>query len=148
MIHTILVATDASPASNRAIDMAADMAARYGASLRLLHVVRQMQLPSELRNMAEVEKLVGSRRDVMDFVARKILADAEVRAKSFDVTDVQSESVEGEPATTIIDRAKAHGADLIVMGTRGLGAVRSMMLGSVSRKVSNLSEVSCLIVRS
>ena len=148
MIHTILVATDASPASNKAIDLAADLAAKYGASLRLLHVVRQMQLPAELRSMAEVEKLIGSRSEVMSFVARKILADAETRARSHDVADVQSESIEGEPATTIIDSANAHGADLIVMGTRGLGTVKSMMLGSVSRKVSNLSEVSCLIVRS
>ena len=98
--------------------------------------------------MAEVEKLMGPRSEVMSFVAKKILTDAETRAKSFGVTDVQSESIEGEPAMTIIARANAHGADLIVMGTRGLGTVKSMMLGSVSRKVSNLSEVSCLIVRS
>lgn len=148
MFHTILVATDASPASNKAIDMAADLAARYGSSLHLLHVIRQMQLPAELRNMAEVEKLMGPRSEVMNFVAKKILTDAEIRARSFGVTDVQSESIEGEPAMTIMARANAHGADLIVMGTRGLGTVKSMMLGSVSRKVSNLSEVSCLIVRS
>lgn len=148
MIHTILVATDASPASNKAIDMAADLAVRYGASLHLLHVIRQMQLPAELRNMAEVEKLIGSRSEVMSFVAAKILKDAEARAEHRGVTDVRTESVEGEPATTIIERANAHGADLIVMGTRGLGPVRSVMLGSVSRKVSNLSGVSCLIVRS
>jgi nucleotide-binding universal stress UspA family protein len=147
MIHTILVATDASPSSNKAIDTAADLAAKYGASLRLLHVIRQMQLPVELRNMAEVEKLVGSRAEVMSFVASKILADAEARAKSFGVTDVHTESIEGEPATTIIDHANQHGVDLIVMGTRGLGTVKSMMLGSVSRKVSNLSGINCLIVR-
>ena len=148
MIRTILVATDASPASNRAIDMAADLAARYGVSLHLLHVIRQMQLPVELRNMAEVEKLVGSRSEVMGYVATKILTDAKARAESFGVTDVHTESIEGEPAMTIIDRANALGADLIVMGTRGLGKVKSMMLGSVSRKVSNLSGVNCLIVRS
>ena len=148
MIHTILVATDASSASNRAIDMAADLAAKYGASLRLLHVIREMQLPVELRNMAEVEKLMGSRAEVMNFVANKILADAEARAKSFGVTDIHAESIEGEPATTIIDCANQHGVDLIVMGTRGLGTVKSMMLGSVSRKVSNLSRMNCLIVRS
>ena len=147
MIHTILVATDASPSSNNAIDLAADLAAKYGASLHLLHVIRQMQLPAELRNMAEVENLIGSRSEVMSYVASKILVDAEARARVAGVTDVHTESIEGEPATTIIDRAKAHGVDLIVMGTRGLGTVRSMMLGSVSRKVSNLSGVNCLIVR-
>lgn len=147
MINAILVATDASSTANKALDLAANMAGKYGASLHLLYVVREMQLPEGLRAMAEVEKLVGSRSEVMGFVAKKVLADAQARAESQGATDIHTEVVEGEPATTIIDRASAQGVDLIVMGTRGLSAVKSMMLGSVSRKVSNLSGVSCLIVR-
>ena len=147
MIKEILVATDASPASNKAIDLAANMAAKYGASLRLLYVIREMQLPDELRNMAEVEKLAGSRSDVLKFVAEKILSDAESRAKAQGATDIHTEVAEGDPATTIVEHANGHGTDLVVMGTRGLSTAKSMMLGSVSRKVSNLAEMNCLIVR-
>lgn len=147
MITGILVATDASSASNRAIDFAADMAAKYKASLSVLHVIREMQLPEELRAMAEVEKLAGSRSDVLNFVAKKILHDAELRAKAKGVSDIRTEVAEGDPANVILDHAKASSVDLIVLGTRGLGTVKSVMLGSVSRKVTNLAEVNCLIVR-
>ena len=71
MLKNILVATDASPASNRAISIAADMAGRYDATLHLLYAVREMQLPPELKKMAEVEKIVGARADVLDFVGNK-----------------------------------------------------------------------------
>jgi len=147
MIKAILVATDASPASNKAIDMAADMAAKYDASLTLLYVIREMQLPEELRNMAEVEKLAGPRAEVLQFVAGKILNDAQARAKHHGASRVDSITREGDPATAIIEEAERLGVDLVVMGTRGLGQVKGMLLGSVSRKVSNLADVHCLIVR-
>ncbi len=59
MIKRILVATDASGAANRAVDVAADMAKKHGSSLDILHVVRHMQLPPELLRMAQVEKIAG-----------------------------------------------------------------------------------------
>ena len=77
MLKNILVATDASPASNRAINLAADMAGKYGATLHLIYAVREMQLPPELKKMAEVEKIAGARSDVLDFVGQKILGEAE-----------------------------------------------------------------------
>ncbi len=147
MIKGILVALDASEASLRALEVAVDLARKYGVQLNLLHVVRDMQLPDSLRAMARVEKIEGQRLDVLKFVAQKILSEAERRAQEQGVKTVRTEIGEGDPATTIINRAKRNGADLIVLGTRGLGEVKSMFLGSVSRKVSNLAEVNCLIVK-
>lgn len=147
MIRTILVATDASPPSQRAIDLGADMAAKYGATLRLLHVVRDMQLPEELRKMAEVERLVGPRRDVLEYVGKKILGDAESRARQKGAEKLQTELAHGDPATAILEAARKENADLVVLGTRGLGQVKGMLMGSVSRKVTNLAEVNCLVVR-
>ncbi len=147
MLKNILVATDASPASNRAINLAADMAGKYGATLHLLYAVREMQLPPELKKMAEVEKIAGARTDVLDFVGRKILGDAESRALKKGATRVKSSLEHGDPATVILRYAKRRKADLIVLGTRGLGQVKGMLMGSVSRKVTNLSDISCLIIR-
>ena len=147
MIKNILVATDASPASNRAINLAADMAGKYGAALHLLYAVREMQLPPELKKMAEVEKIAGARSDVLDFVARKILSDAERRAEKKGASKVKTALEHGDPATVILRYAKKHKVDLIVLGTRGLGQVKGMLMGSVSRKVTNLSDISCLIIR-
>jgi len=147
MLKNILVATDASPASNRAINLAADMAGKYGATLHLLYAVREMQLPPELKKMAEVEKIAGARTDVLDFVGRKILGDAETRAMKKGASKVTSSLEHGDPATVILRYAKRRKADLIVLGTRGLGQVKGMLMGSVSRKVTNLSDISCLIIR-
>jgi nucleotide-binding universal stress UspA family protein len=147
MLKNILVATDASPASNRAINLAADMAAKYGGTLHLLYAVREMQLPPELKKMAEVEKIAGARSDVLDFVGRKILSEAEARALKKGATKVKSFLEHGDPATVILRYAKRRKIDLIVLGTRGLGQVKGMLMGSVSRKVTNLSHISCLIIR-
>lgn len=147
MLKNILVATDASPASNRAISLAADMAGKYGATLHLVYAIRDMQLPPELKKMAEVEKIVGARADVLDFVGEKILGDAAIRAERKGAGTIKSSLEHGDPATCILRYARRRKVDLIVLGTRGLGQVKGMLMGSVSRKVSNLSEVSCLIVR-
>jgi nucleotide-binding universal stress UspA family protein len=147
MLKNILVATDASPASNRAINLAANMAGKYGATLHLVYAVREMQLPPELKKMAEVEKIAGARADVLDFVGRKILGDAESRALKKGASKVTSSLEHGDPATVILRYAKRRKADLIVLGTRGLGQVKGMLMGSVSRKVTNLSDINCLIIR-
>ena len=147
MLKNILVATDASPASNRAINLAADMAGRYDATLHLIYAVREMQLPAELKKMAEVEKIVGARSDVLDFVGNKILSDAEERATKKGAAKVKTSLEHGDPATVILRYAKRRKVDLIILGTRGLSQMKGVLMGSVSRKVTNLSEISCLIVR-
>lgn len=147
MLKNILVATDASPASNRAINLAADLAGKYGATLHLIYAIREMQLPPELKKMAEVEKIAGARSDVLDFVGNKILGDAETRAQKKGATKIKSSLERGDPATAIMRYAKRRKVDLIVLGTRGLGQVKGMLMGSVSRKVTNLSDISCLIIR-
>ena len=147
MLKNILVATDGSPAANRAVDLAADMAAKYKCSLSILYVVRHMQLPPELLKMAQVERLSVREADILKFLADKVLTSAAERAKKKGAKPVRTSLGEGDPATAIINRAKRGKADLIVMGTRGLGKVKETFLGSVSRKVCNLSQMNCLTVR-
>lgn len=57
------------------------------------------------------------------------------------------EITSGEPAPTIIELATSRGLDLIVMGARGLGAVKGLLLGSVSMKVAQLSPIPVTIVK-
>ena len=66
MINRILVPTDGSPACNRAIGLAAHLAVKHDAALYLLNVIRDMQLPSELRKMAKIENIGQARQDVAD----------------------------------------------------------------------------------
>jgi len=143
----ILAAVDGSEPSNRALETAAQMAAAQGDKLYLLYVVRDMQFPQSLSRMAEVERMVGTRSDVLNFVADKLLKEAKKEAQKHGAKDVETLSREGDPAGEIAAAAKEKGAGLIVIGTRGLGTVSGALLGSVSRKVSNIAEQNVLIVR-
>jgi nucleotide-binding universal stress UspA family protein len=147
MIENILVAVDGSPASNRAITLAAEMASKHEATLRLLNVVREIQIPPDMKNMARVENLGETRMGVLEYVANQILEAAEKVALEAGATRVERSLGRGDPATVIADYANRHRVDLIVMGTRGLGSVSGMLMGSVSRKALNICSANCLVVR-
>lgn len=143
----ILVGADGSEPSMRAVEVAARMSAADGTKIYLLNVVRDMQFPQSLSRMAEVERLVGTRSDVLNYVADKILKDAKEVAKKAGAKSVETVIGNGDPATCIIEMAKNKDAELIVLGTRGLSGMAGALLGSVSRKVSNLADQNVLIVR-
>ena len=54
---------------------------------------------------------------------------------------------EGHPASEILSCAQDHGVDMIVMGTRGLGGLQELLMGSVSHKVTQLATCPCVTVR-
>jgi len=118
MINRILVATDASAASNRALKMAVQFAGQHNAELLIVHVIRDMQIPFEIKEIPELE-----------------------------FNKFETAIGTGDPATSILDFARRRKVDMIVIGTRGLGKLKGTILGSVSRKITNNAETSCLIVR-
>ena len=61
-------------------------------------------------------------------------------------TSIETVHLKGDPAHQILDYAKDHGQELIIIGSRGLSGVKGVMLGSVSHKVSQLSSCPVLIV--
>ena len=147
MITHIVVAVDASPSSDNAVDMGIDLAKTHGAKITFLNVIRDMQLPESVLRMAEVEHIQGPRSDVLRFVGEKTLKQAEKKAKDADLSDIVKKVAVGDPASEIATIAKNTNADLIVIGTRGHSDLKGMFLGSVSRKVSNLADVNVMIVR-
>jgi len=80
-------------------------------------------------------------------MARSVLTEVENRARSLDLAGVKTVAREGQPARPIVEYAKEHDVDLIVLGSRGLGDIGGMLLGSVSHKVGSLSECSCLTAK-
>ncbi len=121
MINKILVATDGSASSNRAIDLASEMSIVHNASLHVINVIRQIQIPPEMQNRARVKSLGAT-------LAKKFIGHE-------------------DPAVSVSGYAKKHGIGLLVIGTRGLSKVRVLLMGSVPRKVTEICEVNCLIVR-
>ena len=152
MINRILVATDASAASNRALKMAAELAQQHDAELLIIHVIRDMQIPFEIKEIPEletetIESFASAREEIMRKVAESVLRDARAKAEKAGASKVQTTIGTGDPGTSILSVAKRRKTDMIVIGTRGLGKLKGKILGSVSRKVTNNAETSCLIVR-
>ena len=147
MLKKILVAVDGSQPSLRALDLASEIAEKFDALLVMIYVIRDMQLPEAMREMAEVELVRETRLTTMKKIAEEILGEAAARARARGATKVEAEIRPGDPAGAVLRYAAEEAVDLIVMGSRGLGQVEGMLLGSVSRKVSNLAKVGCLTVR-
>ena len=147
MIKKILVATDASAASSRAVSFAAQLSELHDAELLILNVIRDMQLPAELKSAPEFEAFNDARDDLMRQVAEKILAAARKTARKGGAKNVQTAIGSGDPATSVAGFAKRRNIDLIVVGTRGLSKIKAASMGSVSRKLLDLTDVNCLVIR-
>jgi nucleotide-binding universal stress UspA family protein len=152
MINSILVATDASAASNRALKMAAQFAGQHDAELLIVHVIRDMQIPYEIKEIPELEthtfeSFNDAREKIMRMIAESVLKTAKEKAVKAGANKVQTAIGTGDPASSILGFAKRRKIDMIVLGTRGLGKLKGTILGSVSRKITNNAETSCLIVR-
>lgn len=143
----VLVAGDSSPSAKRAVAVAARLASQTGAKLTILHVMRKMQVPEELLDMADVEKIVGVRGDLLVYVGNKILRAAQEIAAANGYRRAETVLGDGDPAGVIVAEAEARGADLIVVGTRGLGTLKTTLMGSVSRKVANLADTNVMVVK-
>jgi nucleotide-binding universal stress UspA family protein len=123
------------------------MAACHEAELLILHVIRDMQLPTLVKKAPELEDFANAREDILRQVAENILREAEVRAKKGGAKKIQTAIGSGDPASSVIGFAKRRNIDIIVIGTRGLGKIKEVLMGSVSRKIANSAEANCLIVR-
>ena len=97
--------------------------------------------------MARVESLGETRLNVLEFIANQILDDVAVRVKSNGTTLAKKSIGHEDPASSICEYAKKHQIDLVIIGTRGLSKVKALLMGSVSRKITEICEVNCLIVR-
>ncbi len=173
MIEKILVSTDGSTGSGSAVRMAAELARDTGAELTVLHVLMHGEPPEALRHMAEIEHLAGPQKpnpdpiserlsmvgipsnidntrfdhEIIHNIGKRIAEAAAAQAHDLGATAVASEIAEGDVADAILDTAKRLDADLIVVGSRGLGRISGLLMGSVSQKVSQLSDSPCLIVK-
>jgi len=147
VFKSILVAVDGSQASSRALEMAIQISAKFDADLRILHVVREMQVPLNPGLMDEYEAVERKRHDLLRSAGEDILNQAKRVAQSKGIGSVETDIGSGDPATAIVDYADKKQIALIVIGNRGLGQVQSLLMGSVSRKVSNTTKAACLIVK-
>lgn len=131
-IKQILVATDFSEASTRAVHQAIELAELFGARITLLHVVEEpFGYMGEMHSyLPEVDAFQKTLKDAARMQLDKVLTTEEVAR--WHVTLLLRV---GTPYVEIVRLAKDQGADLIVVGTHGRGALSHMALGSVAEKV-------------
>jgi nucleotide-binding universal stress UspA family protein len=136
MFKSILVAWDGSEHAKRALGEAVDVARTQDSTLTLLTVAAPIQnWPGYVLPISE-DELVSS--------AEEILAEGEALVP--EGIRVSGRTAAGHPGTELLKRAAAADHDLIVMGSRGRGAVRSAVLGSVSHFVLNHTTIPVLII--
>jgi len=115
MINKILVATDASAASSRAVSYAAKMSVVHEAELLILNVIRDMQLPEELRQAPEFESFYNARDELMRQAADRILSAAKKTARKAGAKSIQTAIGSGDPANSVAGFARRRKIDLIVV---------------------------------
>ncbi|MEM7045185.1 MAG: universal stress protein [Pseudomonadota bacterium] len=176
MMERLLVALDGSAHSDKALELAADLAETYGAEIMLVHVMSTAPLSLAEREMAAAEyvdelaawtttrattgtgEFEGSGHELLlhytdlthhfrETMGKHLLASAKGKLSGRKIESVQILLADGDPAETITGLARDRKADAIVIGSRGLSDMKGLFLGSVSHKVSHLAECTCITVK-
>lgn len=133
----ILVAYDGSESAQRALSQAAELAGHNGAEVSVVSVAEPLPQFGRAGAMLTPEEEQERVHELGD--AKKTLAERGVSAKIVER--------KGDAASMIIDEAEKEGADMIIIGTRGLNAAQRWLVGSVSSRVVQHGPCNVLVVR-
>lgn len=139
----ILVCTDGSEQSLRAVRKTADIVSDYkNAQVTVLHVEESISHPYEIPSVEHSPE--GHKR--LEDEHKRVMAEA---AKIFEEKNIKADVAlrQGHPVSTILEMASKESFDLIVLGNRGLGGLKKLILGSVSNAVVQETDASVLIVK-
>ena len=137
--RNILVAVDGSPDADAALAHAADLARDQRARLTLVTAVPQVPATALLASGA-----APPRSEVIKHYAELLRVAAATLPEDVSVTTLL---VEGPPARALVERSKSGAFDLIVMGSHGHGRLHTSLLGCVSQKVMQASQIPVLLIR-
>jgi nucleotide-binding universal stress UspA family protein len=140
MFHNILVAVDGSPDAEQALIEAIDLAEGGHMPMTLITAVAQVPVTAYVTAGEEVGRLVEDAYANAEAILRR------ARERVPDDLPVTAVLTEQPIRAALIDRIAKGEHDLVVMGSRGRGAVRAALLGSVSHYVLHHSPVPVLIV--
>lgn len=145
MFTRIVVGTDGSETAAEAVRQATDLAKLSGARLSIVSayepVPKRRVQGARQDAPPDVQYEIGPREDV------NLVLEAAASTAKQEGLEVQTHPVEGNPADAILGVAEEVGADLIVVGNKGMTGARRFLLGSVPNNVSHHAPCSVLIVR-
>ena len=144
MVKNILVPVDGSESSGKALTFAVDIAEKYNAKISVIFVASH-EIDDGLRHFTTYEYNLKDESAVTT-VSEKLGKSTINRMINKLESNIVINPVVlfGDPASRIVEYSTACDFDMIVMGNRGLGSIKGIMMGSVSRKVSR--KVKCTFV--
>lgn len=147
-IKKILVPIDVGADSGPIVEMASELAKRFGASLDFFHVWQPpAMLPTQLFVTVEVGGPMRAAEDVAQSMAAAQLKELTARAHAAGIKEAHCRVGVGDPAIDIVELAGTGKFDLIVMGTHGRGGFKHALLGSVAEKVVRRAPCPVMTVR-
>lgn len=142
MFNKILVAIDGSKMSDKVLHAAGQLAQEHQAKLTLITVGKELVIPPTMV-ITDYEKILAE----MSNAGKALLKESQQKLKGYEI-ETESLFVQGSSISRMIVKvAQEQSYDLIVIGSRGLGNIKGMMLGGVSQKVAQLSNCPVLIIK-
>ena len=141
MFTNILVPVDGSDNSYRALDAALVLAEKLGSNITVIHVMEQIPITH-----IGSEKLLSELLETYKKENQNILSKCSEIATQKGLT-LKTLLLQGNPASVILDYSKKEKFDLLIMGSRGLGKFKELILGSVSGKIVHHSPSAVMLIR-
>jgi nucleotide-binding universal stress UspA family protein len=145
MFGSIVVGTDGSDTASEAVRQATELANAVGARIHLVSAfepVGNQRLREEQQQVPEDMSWMVNQREDVDATLREAAEQIQQAG-----VEVETYARQGDPADAILDVAEEKGADLIVVGNKGMSGAKRFLLGSVPNKVSHHAPCSVMIIR-
>ena len=141
MFTNILVPVDGSDNSYRALDAALLFSEKLGSNITVVHVMEQVPITH-----------IGSEKLLSEFLEAYKKENQDILSKCSEIATqkglaIKTLLLQGNPASVILDYSKQEKFDLLIMGSRGLGKFKELILGSVSSKIVHHSTCAVLLIR-
>jgi nucleotide-binding universal stress UspA family protein len=137
----VLVPVDGSDNSYRALDAALLLTEKLGSSITVVNVIEQVPITH-----IESEKLLSELLEAYKKENQEILSKCSNIATEKGLS-IKTLLLQGNPASVILDYSKKEKFDLVIVGSRGMGKFKQLILGSVSSKIVHHSPCAILLIR-
>ena len=141
MFTKILVPVDGSDNSYRALETALVLSEKLGSNISVVNVMEQVPITH-----IESEKLLSELLEAYKKENQEILSKCSEIARQKGIT-IKSVLLQGNPAPVILDFIRKENFDLVIMGSRGMGKFKELIIGSVSSKIVHHSPCAIMIIR-
>ena len=141
MFSKILVAVDGSDVSYRALDAALFLSEKLGSKITAIHVIENVPTVY-IQSQKVLNELLEDRKNE----SQKILDECSSIATKKGIV-ITTTLLEGNPASIILEFSQSEKYEVIIIGSRGMGQFKELLLGSVSSKVIHHSSCPVLLIR-